>query len=151
MLNNQTTYQNQAVIRGLLKGEVVQYKSKTDLLWCDYNTEDFLNGDSFGPWNSADEYRWRIKPKTTEITLTVDVTVTKHVKFEFEGVKKELYVEGEEVFYIHKSQQDNSYCKNTIRGVNHNENARHQSYVVFETEEAMNKAYEQIINAQQGL
>lgn len=146
MLNNQTTYQNRAVIRGLLKGESVQYKSKTDLFWCDYDNATFMNGDSFGPWNSADWYEWRIKPKTTEIT--VEITVTKTLTIE--GVKDHRYKAGERLFFIEK-HADDIYKTHKYVPLFDNNYEFESELIFFETEEAMNKAYEQIINAQKGL
>lgn len=146
MLNNQTTYQNQAVIRGLLKGEVAQYRVKNEHTWYDYDSEDFLNGDPFGPWNSADCYEWRIKPKTAEIT--VEITVTKTLTIE--GVKDHHYKAGEQLFFIEK-HADDIYKTHKYAPLFDNNDEFESEVIFFETEEAMNKAYEQIINAQKGL
>lgn len=151
MVNFKNRTENQKFIHALLKGQTIQIRAKNED-WYDFDINWYLeNEDPFGPWNCADEYTWRIKPITTEVTLNVTVSIVKPVKFKFEGVKTDLYSTGEAVYYIHKSANGNSYFKNIIRSVNHDEPCKHPSYITFETEEAMDKAYEQILNAQKGL
>ena len=140
MLISKNRTENQEIIKALIQGQQVQYKFKGDN-WEDYDSTVFKH---FGPWHCEDEYQWRIKPEKTSVTLTVNVT------FKFEGIKKELYVKGEDIFYIFRGLVDDAYHKDIIRNVNHNEGTRQSSYIMFETEEAMDKAYEQIINAQKG-
>lgn len=147
MSNNKTTYQNQAVIRGLLKGEVAQHRVKGEFTWYDYDLNRYLENEyPFGPWNSADCHEWRIKPKTTEIT--VEITVTKTLTIE--GVKDHRYKAGEQQFFIEKYANDIYETHKYVPVFDNNDEFKSE-LIFFETEEAMNKAYEQIINAQKGL
>lgn len=139
---NQT--ENQQFIKALIEGKTIQHRIKGEN-WYDFDLNWCLeNEDPFGPWNCADCYEWRVKPKTQ--VITVEITVTKTLTIE--GVKDCHYKAGEQLFFIQK--HEDGYKKH--KHVAMYDHAREfKSAIFFETEEAMNKAYEQIINAQKGL
>ena len=142
MLNFKNQTKNQNIIKALIQGKQVQCKLPNED-WDDYNLDDY---DNFGPWYCTDEYLWRIKPETKEITVEVISTKT----LTLEGVKDYRYKVGEQVYFIEK-HLDGCYRKYKHVPIYDNNEDFKNKLIFFETEEAMNKAYEQITNAQKGL
>lgn len=141
---------NQEIIHALIKGQTVQLRGGSIPEWYDFDLEFALeNEDPFGPWNCADCYEWRIKPKETEVQFDFEKVVIETVSFKFEGVKNELYKVGETACFIVK-HDNNLFYKHIVKNVNHNQFEKYKNYVFFISEEYLEKAWQQIPQQMKG-
>ena len=95
---NQT--KNQHIIAAILKGEIVQHNNYFNPNeWVDFDIEQVKEGDSFGPWNCDDYYKWRIKPKVT--TYKFSQVIQHQVEIENAVIGK--LVNGKTYYTIHSA------------------------------------------------
>jgi hypothetical protein len=139
-VKNQT--ENIEFIKAFFEGKTLQYSLSTDNKWEDYSAE--YEEWTFGPWSCADNYQWRIKPKTVTKEVEFTKTVTVKEVFVFEGVKESLYKQGDTVHYINFSKSLPELTTDYLVKY-HNQSAEDERVIFFETAEDAQKAYNQIL------